>query len=322
MIRSLRRHLSSSALLEERGSLGLEKFLIYFSAVVVVAFVFWTIKTQLNEIAVAPGNVVPAGSVRSIQHLNGGRVSEVFVQEGDVVKQGDLLVEFDSFDLKHRIRRSRVQIKGLNDKIASTEKDYRLLKKLASEGLYSKLNLAEMGRNIAEMKGKIEELRVVIRDSEEELENMRVYAPISGRIFKMEALAKGAVYNSGQPLLEIVPLEGRLVAEVKISNQDIGHVRTDDMVKLKFETYDFSRYGSMQGRLKSISPTTMESSQGDPYYIGRVEIEKDYLTGSFQETPILPGMTLVAEIQTGSKSIMQYLLKPIFASAKQAFHER
>jgi membrane fusion protein, adhesin transport system len=87
-------------------------------------------------------------------------------------------------------------------------------------------------------------------------------------------------------------------------------------------TYDFARYGGVYGKLEEISATTFVDEEGNPFYRGKVSLEKDYIGNDPKAFPVLPGMTLQADIITGEKTVMEYLLKPIFVSARQALRER
>jgi hypothetical protein len=121
--------------------------------------------------------------------------------------------------------------------------------------------------------------------------------------------------------MEIVPLDKTLVAQVRVQPENIGYISVGDKVKLKVSTYDFSRYGIVEGELEFISATTFTNDNGDSFYNARVKLYRTYV-GDNPDNKILPGMTVIADIITGKKTIMQYLLKPITLSLKTAFTER
>lgn len=119
-----------------------------------------------------------------------------------------------------------------------------------------------------------------------------------------------------------MPLEGNLIIETQIQPKDIGHVKTGQSVNVKISSYDFSRYGTIEGVLEYISATTFVNDDGTRYYMGRVSIAKNYVGNNEKENLIVPGMTVQADIVTGAKSILAYLLKPIHTSVTTAFTER
>ena len=116
-------------------------------------------------------------------------------------------------------------------------------------------------------------------------------------------------------------MDHEMVVQVKIEPQHIGHIKPGQSVKVKLSSFDFARYGLVNGNLEQISATTFNGDNGDRFYQGRVKLEKNYV-GSDTKNLVVPGMTVMAEIITGEKTILQYLLKPIHNSLKTAFSER
>lgn len=138
----------------------------------------------------------------------------------------------------------------------------------------------------------------------------------------MEIHTVGGVIAPGQRLMEIVPLDNELIAEVKVMPLDIGHIGTGDPVNVKITSYDSSRYGSIDGTVTGLSATTFSEAQGAPYYKGQIKLSKNYVGDVEGKNKILPGMIVNADIITGEKSILAYLLKPIHLSMQSAFAER
>ena len=120
----------------------------------------------------------------------------------------------------------------------------------------------------------------------------------------------------------IVPVNDELVAEVRLSPRDIGHISPGQATKIKFTTYDFARHGAADGILKSISASTLFDEEGKPYYKGIVELSQSYLGDDPSRNPITPGMTLSAEILTQDRTLLRYLLKPVYRGISEGFRER
>lgn len=157
---------------------------------------------------------------------------------------------------------------------------------------------------------------------EEKARRLKIKSPIRGLVKGLKINTIGAVVNPGDSILEIVPIDETLVVEAKISPKDIGHVSVDQSVRVKVSTFDFARYGAVEGKLKSVSATTFVSPEGEPYYKGLVELEKNYVGQNANLNLILPGMTVEAEIITGRKTILAYLMKPIHRSIASSLSER
>ena len=123
-------------------------------------------------------------------------------------------------------------------------------------------------------------------------------------------------------LFQIVPIDERLLAEVKVSTTDVGHIKVGDSAQIKVGTYDFSTYGSIDGTLESISASTFLDPEKKPYYRCEITLATNYLGSDPTKNLIFPGMTVTADIKTSKKSLLQYMLKPINRTFGEAFKER
>ncbi len=207
--------------------------------------------------------------------------------------------------IENQIISARAEISAYEDRLASLFARHR-------DEAYERLSLvaAEKDQNIE-----------IIQKLEEQIGRLQIRTPSHGLVKGVTVNTIGAVIQSGQTIMEIVPLDKHLEVEVKISPKDIGHLEIGQAVQVKFSTFDFSRYGSVQGKLEYISATTFAGEQGERYYQGRVLLDKDYV-GNDPRNVIMPGMTVMADVITGRKTILQYMLKPIHLSLRTAFTER
>ncbi len=161
----------------------------------------------------------------------------------------------------------------------------------------------------------------VIDKIKERMGRLEIRSPVRGLVKGLAVNTIGSIIQPGQTIMEIVPLGKQLEVQVKISPKDIGHLAVGQIVQVKFSTYDFSRYGFVHGRLDRISATTFTGDSGDRYYQGLVVLDKNYV-GDDPANAVLPGMTVMADVITGKKTILQYLLKPAQIAAQTAFTER
>lgn len=160
-----------------------------------------------------------------------------------------------------------------------------------------------------------------IKESTSNLQKNTLKSPIAGIIKSLPRSSIGSVIPPGGVVAEIVPINTGYNIEIKISPKDIGFVKTGQSTQVKLDTYDFSRYGSIEGTLMRISPTTFSDERGGLYYKGWVEPSQTYL-GKIREHKLLPGMTSEVDIITGNKTVFQYLLKPIYTTLESGLHER
>ena len=126
----------------------------------------------------------------------------------------------------------------------------------------------------------------------------------------------------GEVIAEVVPQEGRMVADVRISPRDIGHVKVGLPVTIKVQTYDYARYGGIKGRVEYLSAASFVDDRGQPYFSGRIALDASNIGDPARGYVVTPGMTVAADIRTGSKTLMAYLFKPVTNALQTAFSER
>lgn len=161
----------------------------------------------------------------------------------------------------------------------------------------------------------------ILRKLKERSARLSIRAPVGGIVKGLSVNTIGAIVKPGETLMEIVPMDHEMVVQVKIQPQHVGHIKPGQAVKVKLSSFDFARYGLVNGKLEQISATTFNGENGDRFYQGRVKLDQNYV-GNDNRNMVVPGMTVMAEIITGEKTILQYLLKPIHNSLKTAFSER
>ncbi|WP_062713944.1 HlyD family type I secretion periplasmic adaptor subunit [Grimontia marina] len=161
------------------------------------------------------------------------------------------------------------------------------------------------------------ETRVTLADR---VERTIVVSPVDGTIKKLHINTVGGVIQPGMDLVEIVPSEDNLLIEAKIAPQDIAFLRPGLEAIVKFSAYDFTIYGGLTGILETISADTIQDEEGKSFYLVKIRTESNNL-GDGKELPIIPGMTASADIITGKRSVLDYLLKPILQAQKSALRE-
>ena len=157
---------------------------------------------------------------------------------------------------------------------------------------------------------------------QQQIKRLAIRSPVDGVVKGLEVHTVGGVIAPGRQLMEIVPTDSELFAEVKISPNDIGHIKTGFPVIIKITSFDFSRYGSINGTVTGLSATTFANEHGQTFYKGVVTLEKNYVGNDPTHNQILPGMIVNADIITGEKSLLSYFLKPIHKALNSAFSER
>lgn len=166
------------------------------------------------------------------------------------------------------------------------------------------------------------ELREQLTKQGDRVDRLRIRAPVSGYITNLSINSIRAVIEPSQVLMEIVPVDKELVVESKVSTQDIGHVHVGQEAVIKVGSYDPQRFGTIHGEVELISPSTYFDEENQPYYKAQIKLAKKYLGDQPEKYKLIPGMTVQADIRTGEKTVLDYLLKPVYRGFQNAFQER
>ncbi|WP_425459718.1 HlyD family type I secretion periplasmic adaptor subunit [Hankyongella ginsenosidimutans] len=364
---------------------GASRRIVWLLVALVTSFIVWSSFVELDELAVAPGEIAPADFVQPVQHLEGGIVRAINVRDGERVKAGQVLLrldptaasaELDGLRARREALRLQVerlkafadgkalpsgptpfaglrrdqaeilsgqaqsretqlsvadaqirerygQLASLQDREVSLREQIRLLKEdmsarkpLVDKGLISRLAYLNLERQLADLQGQlaqtisqqqasraaVEEVRSSRREigdrlrsdalrelggasadfaevseriaqAEDRVRRLDVRAPVDGVVKGLKVRALGAVIAPGEVIAEVVPQEGRMVADVRISPRDIGHVKVGLPVTIKVQTYDYARYGGIKGRVEYLSAASFVDDRGQPYFSGRIALD-------------------------------------------------
>lgn len=244
-------------------------------------------------------------------------------EERDLKKQladKGRLSKFNFLDIQKQLN----QIQG---DINSVESDISQAKNAIEEyqNRLSSLNakaIDEAYQTLNQVNTDLAQVDEATRKLSDQIYRLDIRSPSYGYIKGLKVKTIGGVIESGKVIIEIVPLESTLVIETKIKPRDVGYIKIGQEVRVKVSSYDFARYGTVKGKLEYVSATTFVNEDGSRYYLGKVSLEKNYVGKDPARNLIIPGMTVEADIVTGSKTILTYLLKPIHTSIATAFTER
>jgi adhesin transport system membrane fusion protein len=183
---------------------------------------------------------------------------------------------------------------------------------------------AEAQGELAAKQGELEALAELNRAREDQVRRTVVRAPMRGTVKDIQVSTVGGVIQPGEAIMEIVPLEDQLLVEARIRPADVAFLRPGLEAVVKLSAYDYSIYGGLQGTLEHISADTIsdENNPRETFYRVLVRTESAHLEGNDGPLPIIPGMVGTVEILTGSKSVLDYLLKPVLKVRDNALRER
>jgi len=162
-----------------------------------------------------------------------------------------------------------------------------------------------------------------LSEASDRVRRTEIRSPIDGIVKNMRFHTIGGVVRPGEPIMEIVPIGDALVVQAKLSPVDRGYVQVGQPAVVKISTYDFVRYGGLDGVVERIAAdTNTDQASNQPYYEVIVRTQKTYLGEKTGEYPITPGMQATVDIHTGRRSVLNYLVKPVLKLRNEAFRER
>ncbi|MBD8679145.1 HlyD family efflux transporter periplasmic adaptor subunit [Sphingomonas sp. CFBP 13720] len=184
--------------------------------------------------------------------------------------------------------------------------------------------MVEARQDLARVSEEVEALAPVVRGRSDTLQRLTLRSPVKGVVKNIEVSTIGGVIPPNGKVMEIVPIDERLLVEARMSPRDIAFIRPGQRAGVKLTAYDYSIYGGLEGAVTSISPDTIRDDVNPEilYYRVFVRTNSDALTNSAgKRFAITPGMVATVDIHTGSKTVLQYLLKPL-NRAREALRER
>ncbi len=240
------------------------------------------------------------------------------------------------------------ELATLQETLGSAREEFQLNERLFASGDVSRIDLMRAKRQVVELEGKIasthnkylQDARLEATKIQDELSSTRfklderqsvlqhteLTAPMDGVVKSLKFNTIGGVLRAGDELMQISPTEGDLVLELKIMPVDIGSLKVGLPASIKLDAFDYSIYGSLQGRLEYISSDTLteQGPRGDTLVFYRARVAVSPRTGNpkLSRTDLKPGMTATVDIQTGSRSVLTYLTKPITKAFQGAASER
>ncbi len=181
---------------------------------------------------------------------------------------------------------------------------------------YRKASMDDLNTSTGEL-AQTEEQMTKLKDR---LERVDIVSPVDGVVQDLKFRTVGGVIPPGATLMNIVPLDGKMHAEVRVQPTDIGFVKKGEDARLKLGTYDFMRYGTVEGKVIMVSSFSSLDEKSNPYFKVIVSIPQNFV-GDKAKT-IEPGMTVQADIITDRQSVLKYLLRPIYVAFSQGMRER
>lgn len=175
---------------------------------------------------------------------------------------------------------------------------------------------------VAEMKHRVYKLHQALKKSAMQLKQQTLLAPIDGIVHELQVHTLGGVLVAGQTVLTIIPNNAHLEVQALVKNHDVGFIREGMDTAVKVDTYSFTRYGTIDGRVKVLSADAVVQDSGSMVYPATVALTKNSLQVNGVERQLVPGMSVTVEIKTGRRRILEFFLSPILKLGRESIRER
>ena len=241
------------------------------------------------------------------------KISESLLED-DLTNRYDHLNLLKESNLLHSsIEENRIGIKRADS--ALKEQESRLASILSAYKQDVQIKLEENRQNFSELSQRI-------RKFKDSLQRTVLRAPVDGIIKTLYVFTQGGVVRAGSTILDIVPQDDYLIIEAKLQTQDIGYISPGQNAVLTLTSADAFKYGVLNGKVIQISPDTFITPQGMAYYKASIMTDKSYFESGKEKYMLYPGMILQVSIQTGKRTVLQYILSPFLNSMNSAMTER
>ena len=320
MIDSIRRHiaLGNWAALILVGGIGL-----------------WASTMQIAGAVIAPGVLVVSSNVKNIQHLEGGIVREIFVDDGDIVEKGQTLIRLNESDAEADLQSLGDQIKALESEnealktqLPSIEEQLKDMEGLFKKGFARKAEFYELKRTQVRVKGdiasnesKLSSLHEQEKKALAKVNRNVIVSPQDGMIMGLKIHTPGGVITPAEVIMMIVPQNDNLDVEARIEPRMIDQVKIGQNASMRFTAFNQRTTPEIDGTVTKISPDLIEDpKQNTSYYAVRITVQKERIKDLALN--LVPGMPVESFILTDSRTLVSYLMKPLFDQVNKAFRER
>ncbi|NDW15399.1 HlyD family type I secretion periplasmic adaptor subunit [Alteromonas genovensis] len=260
------------------------------------------------------------------------------------------------------VEEERANLSQYQNVLSLTKKELSVTKPLLASGAVSEIEILRLDREVVELEGNIARSKVaierglnaieeeIIRKEESRLKLINrwnqeltdatgematlqqsqtsledvvsqadIKSPINGTVQRLLINTIGGVITPGSAVVELIPRDDQLIVEAKVSPKDIAFIRQGQPAILKFSAYDFTIYGGMAAEVQHISADAITNDKDETYYLVRLETKRSIADESLA---ILPGMIVQVDILTGKKTVLNYILSPLFNVTASALRER
>jgi len=296
-------------------------FWIIFAFIVLTGL--WMYLGKVDIVISAHGKIIPNGEEKLIQSLDKGVVTEIFFKEGDYVSKGQTvaIVSPAEHEPGLELNNLREEEERVAQQLAADKARYSIAResqnRLASvRDIVPASSYDEVSKEVSSLSHEIRALGASlaeIRNKRKQLEKQKqiLKSPIDGYVNNVFVHTIGGVVTPAEKIMSIVPKDAPLVIKAKVLNQDAGFVEEGMPVSIKVDTYNFQKYGILDGVVTVISPNSVDDERLGPVFEVYIEPKNTTLMVEGKEQTIKFGMTTLNEIKIGKRRIIEFFIYPL-----------
>ena len=315
------------------------------------AFLLWAALAPLDEGVPTQGVLTLDTKRKPVQHFSGGIVTAILVREGQMVEKGQVLARIDQAASRANLETEQQNYLGAKAMIDSYREQYANqlrkrellqemlggMRELVADGYAARNQQLDLEKQIADaqvamtdLQGNINRTKLQLVASEQkikalmdELKRTELLAPTSGQVVGLAVQSRGAVIRPAEKLMDIVPLDEKLLLEARIPPMVIDRVQPGLYADLRFNAFADAPSLVVEGRVESVSQDLISENTANgmiSYYLARVAVTPQGLK-TMGNRQLQAGMPAEVIIKTGERSLLTYLMHPLFRRLASSMKE-
>lgn len=283
----------------------------------------WMYFGKVDIVVTARGQIIPSGEEKVIQSLDKGVVTTISVKEGDYVHKDEIvaIVSPAEYEPGLELNNLREEEARLSQEIASARSRYAVasasknrlesVRDIIPQSRYDDAvkESTELFHQIGAMNASLAEIRNKRIQIEKQKQILR--SPIEGFVNTLFVHTVGGVVTPAEKIMTVVPKDAKKQIKAKVLNQDVGFIEVGMPVSIKVDTYNFQKYGILNGVVTVVSPNSIEDEHLGPVYEVFIEPKNTTLLVEGKEQTIKYGMSTTNEIKIGKRRIIEFFIYPL-----------
>lgn len=241
------------------------------------------------------------------------QISAELLAKGITNRYSHLELQREVQRIKGEIAHDQAAIKGARAALAAAESELEEARLRRIEGARTELAAVET---------ELSELTERLRKFEDTLDRTTIRAPVSGIVKEMAVATVGGVVQPGETVFTIVPEGDTLIVEARLAPHEAGYVRPGQRAVIRLNSAELARFGNIEGQVEEISPDRLTTEKGEPYFRVRISAERSFFEADETRYDLFPGTQVIANIQTGERTVMDYITAPLVSEGRRALLER